>query len=73
MAWLGVAVNAILAYIISWGYFFFTLPLIVKLTKGNKTVAVAINYGISWVLMLVVLYALQKLKGFNDKTNTDAA
>jgi hypothetical protein len=61
MALLGLASYALIAYVISWVYFFVTLPLVVRLVGGNKTAGVALNYGISWALMLAVLYALQKL------------
>jgi hypothetical protein len=52
-----------LAYGISWLYFFFTVSIIVSIF--GKINGVLINYGISWVIMIILIYAFnpsQKLK-----------
>jgi hypothetical protein len=65
MNWLlKVAANTFFAYIISWVYFIFSLPFVVK--QVGKVRGVGLNYGISWIVMLVVLYVLQKVNPSKD-------
>lgn len=57
---------AIVSYIISWLYFFSTLPFFI--TVFGKVKGSAINYGISWLVMILVVYFMQKLKAQDKKT-----
>jgi hypothetical protein len=48
----------IVSYAISWGFFFLTLPLFIRFfgkVKGSM-----IDYGISWILMLGIIYFWSK-------------
>jgi hypothetical protein len=50
--WKKLTVNVIIGYIVSWLYFFITLPLFqILFGKALGKVAVAgINYGLSWIV-----------------------
>jgi len=51
-----LTISALIGYIISWTYFFVTLPIFQKLfgiVKGGF-----INYMISWILLLLVIFLL---------------
>jgi hypothetical protein len=51
-------INIVIGYLISWAYFFITLPLfIILLGKFNGSI---INYGLSWLLWIGVTYYLHK-------------
>lgn len=65
MNWLTLSSHAILGFIASWVYLVFTTPYAIHvLGKAN---GIAVNYGISWILMLGIVYILQKLKRENTK------
>jgi hypothetical protein len=55
---------ALIGYIVSWMYFFISLPFIVQIF--GKIKGSAINYGISWIIMIVIVYILQKLKPYHN-------
>lgn len=63
-SWKTMSWHVILAYGISWLYFFFTVYFFVGLF--GKVAGTLINYGISWILMIYILYVLQKLKYMNQ-------
>lgn len=52
------ATNTFLAWVISWAFFLVTLPYVVKYT--GKVAGIGINYGISWIVMLIGIYVLQQ-------------
>lgn len=53
--WKRFSLGVVLGYAISWVYFFLTLPIFMKLLgKVNGTV---INYGMSWLVWILVTYA----------------
>lgn len=52
-----LSINTIVAYAISWTYFFTTLPFITNAL--GKIKGTTVNYLISWGIMLVVIYVLQ--------------
>jgi hypothetical protein len=53
--WSRLGLGFILGYAISWVYFFLTLPIFMKLLgKINGTV---VNYGMSWLVWILVTYA----------------
>jgi hypothetical protein len=51
-----LSLNTIIAYGASWLYFFISLPIIKKIF-GTIT-GTTLNYLISWVIMLIVIYIL---------------
>ncbi len=54
--WSRLGLGVILGYAISWVYFFLSLPLLMKIMgKVNGTI---INYGISWLVWIVVSYII---------------
>jgi hypothetical protein len=53
-----LSTHAIVSYIISWSYFFITLPLFTKFF--GKVLGSSINYGISWGILLIAIYFLEK-------------
>lgn len=58
-----LGVGIILGYAISWVYFFLTLPIFMKiLGKINGTI---INYGLSWLVWILVTYATQSTTNNN--------
>lgn len=57
---LTMSTYALIGFILSWVYFFISLPLVVRIF--GKVKGATINYGISWVVMVAVIYVLQKLK-----------
>jgi hypothetical protein len=56
--WKKFTVNVIIGYVISWAYFFITLPLF-YLVLGKVTGTI-LNYGISWLVWLGATYYLHK-------------
>ncbi len=60
--------HVLIAYGLSWLYFFYTLHVF-KRIFGNIFGAM-FNYGISWMLMIAVVFALQKLKSFQSRIFT---
>ena len=53
--WSRLGLGVVLGYAISWVYFFLTLPIFMKLLgKINGTV---VNYGMSWLVWILVTYA----------------
>lgn len=62
--WTRLGLGVILGYAISWVYFFLTLPIFMKLLgKINGTV---INYGISWLIWIVVTYYTHSINPEDD-------
>lgn len=59
-SWATLSWHILIAYGISWIYFFFTVRIFTNLF-GN-VLGTAINYGISWVVMIGAVYSQQKLK-----------
>lgn len=57
--WKKLTLNVIVAYAISWAYFFLTLTL--SHTMFGKVNGTLINYMLSWGLMIIVLIILTKL------------
>ena len=65
--WTRLGLGVILGYAISWVYFFLTLPIFMKLLgKINGTV---INYGISWLIWIVVTYYTHSTNPDDDESN----
>ena len=58
-SWKTFSWHLILAYGISWLYFFFSVYFFVIIF--GKVTGTLLNYGISWILMVGVVYILQKL------------
>ena len=58
-----------IAYFISWGFFFVTLPLFVSFFGKVKGSVVA--YGVSWLVMLAVPAFIQKYNGFNKQVGKE--
>lgn len=60
MSWniLEISTNVGIAYFVSWTFFFLTLPLFI--TVFGKVKGSAINYGISWLVMLGVAWLIEK-------------
>jgi hypothetical protein len=55
ISWPKLGLGIILGYAVSWVYFFLTLPILMKLLgKINGTI---INYGLSWLIWILVTYA----------------
>lgn len=52
-----LSINTIIAYVISWGYFFLSLPFMRKHIGIAR--AATVNYFISWGLMISIIYVLQ--------------
>ncbi len=48
-----------IAYFVSWGFFFITLPLF--LYFFGKVKGSAITYGLSWIVMLGITWYLKKM------------
>ncbi len=62
-----LGVGVILGYAISWVYFFLTLPIFMKLLgKINGTV---VNYGMSWLVWILVTYATHSTAPDDEPTN----
>jgi hypothetical protein len=49
----------LIGLVLSWIYFFITLPYFIRLV--GKIQGPTLNYGISWILMICIIYILQKL------------
>ena len=67
-SWATLSWHILIAYGISWLYFFFTVRIFTNLF-GN-VLGTAINYGISWILMIAAVYSLQKLKTVHSSLTT---
>ncbi len=60
--WAKLSLWFILGYLISWAYFFISLPLFIYwLGKINGSI---INYGISWIIWMLITIAPEVI---NDK------
>lgn len=56
--WSELTISIILGYAISWAYFFITLPLMINIFgKINGSI---INYGISWIIWIIISIAIKK-------------
>ena len=65
--WSRLGLGVILGYAISWVYFFLTLPFLMKLLgKVNGTI---INYGLSWLVWIVVTYATHSTAPDDEDSN----
>jgi hypothetical protein len=65
--WSRLGLGVILGYAISWVYFFLTLPFLMKLLgKINGTI---INYGLSWLVWIVVTYATHSTAPGDEDSN----
>lgn len=62
-----LSMNTVIAYIISWGYFFITLPYITKMLGIVR--GTTINYLISWGIMMVSIYFLQTVPPMNHSAS----
>lgn len=67
-SWATLSWHILIAYGISWLYFFFTVRIFTGLF-GN-IFGTALNYGISWILMIAAVYSLQKLKTVHSSLTT---
>jgi hypothetical protein len=65
--WKKYTINFLLAYVISWIYFFITLPLFVEMF--GKAKATPINYGLSWIIWFVAFQILNKLYPDGNNNN----
>ncbi len=54
----GLLANVGISYVISWAFFFITLPLFVSFF--GKVTGTALTYGVSWGIMLLVIYIFEK-------------
>jgi hypothetical protein len=62
--WSRLGIGVVLGYAISWVYFFLTLPIFMKLLgKVNGTI---INYGLSWLIWILVTYATHSTSPDDD-------
>lgn len=62
--WSELTISIILGYAISWAYFFITLPLMINIFgKINGSI---INYGISWIIWIIISIAIKKYN--NDES-----
>lgn len=52
-----LSINTVIAYAISWTYFFISLPFITK--AFGVIQGTTVNYIISWGIMLIAIYVLQ--------------
>ena len=65
--WSRLGLGVVLGYAISWVYFFLTLPIFMKLLgKINGTV---VNYGMSWLVWILVTYATHSTASDDEPTN----
>ena len=51
-----LGVNAVIGYMVSWAFFFLTLPVFTAVL--GKAKGVFADYMVSWGLLLVVMYVL---------------
>lgn len=56
--WSQLGIGFIFGYAISWGYFFITLPLFIKLL--GKINGPLINYGISWIVWIIATFVIHQ-------------
>ena len=68
--WATFSWQILIAYGISWLYFFFTVRIFTSIF-GN-IFGTVLNYGISWIVMIIAVFALQKLKTIHYKLKTSA-
>ncbi len=65
--WSRLGLGVVLGYAISWVYFFLTLPIFMKLLgKVNGTI---INYGLSWLIWILVTYGTHSTAPDDDDSN----
>jgi hypothetical protein len=63
--WSRLTVGFFLGYAISWVYFFLSLPILMKLLgKVNGTI---INYGLSWLVWILVTYTTHSTAPDDDE------
>ena len=65
-SWAKLSWHLLIGYGLSWLYFFCTVRIFTSLF-GNIFGA-ALNYGISWILLIVVVFALQKLNSIQNSS-----
>jgi hypothetical protein len=63
--WKKFTVNAIIAYMVSWGYFFLSMVFVRRVL--GKVNGVIVNYFISWGIMILAFYVLTKINPVGDK------
>ncbi len=51
-----ISLTVILSYLVTWGFFFLTLPFFIKI--AGKVAGPVINYIISWILMVGIVYII---------------
>lgn len=56
--WTELTISVIIGYVISWAYFFLTLPIMIKFV--GKITGPIVNYGISWIVWLFVTILIKK-------------
>jgi hypothetical protein len=56
--WSQLGIGFVLGYVISWGYFFITLPLFIG--WFGKLNGPLINYGMSWIIWFVATFAIHQ-------------
>lgn len=60
ISWPKIGLGIILGYAVSWVYFFLTLPILIHLLgKINGTI---INYGLSWLVWIIVTYITHSIE-----------
>ena len=64
ISWATLSWHVLIAYGLSWLYFFSTLHIFTRVF-GN-IIGSVLNYGISWILLIVVVFALQKLNSIQS-------
>ncbi len=57
--WSQLGVGVVLGYVISWGYFFITLPLFIGLL--GKINGPIVNYGLSWVIWGIATFVIHEM------------
>jgi hypothetical protein len=57
--WSQLGIGLVAGYVISWGYFFITLPLFMKIF--GKINGSLVNYGMSWIVWVVATYIIHQI------------
>jgi hypothetical protein len=64
--WSRLGLGFVLGYAISWVYFFLSLPIFIRfLGKVNGTI---INYGMSWLVWILVTYVTHSTSPDDDES-----
>jgi hypothetical protein len=58
--WPKLTIGAILGYLISWMYFFITLPILTHLL--GKITGIIVNYGLACLVWIVVIYIIHSFE-----------